>query len=112
MKYLSNKYNWKPTRISIDYSKSERNAILELFPDIEILPCFFHFMENIVKHLKELRSKNKTIKKLAKDFLSNIKLLCFIPLNKFDSLYELIKTKYRTKFPNFFKYFDKNYITS
>ena len=110
LKYLSNKYNWKPLRISIDYSKSERNAIIQLFPDIEILPCFFHFMENIVKHLKDIRSRNKTIKKLAKDCLSNIKLLSFIPLNKFDSLYELILKKYRSKFPNFFKYFERNYI--
>lgn len=85
-------------RISIDYSRAEKNAILQLFPDIEILPCFFHFMKNVVKHLKEIRSKNKTIKKLAKDFLSNIKLLCFIPLNKFDGLYEWKKTKYRTIF--------------
>ena len=40
----------------------------------------------------------------------NIKLLCFIPLNKFDNFYELIKRKYRCKFSTFFKYFDKYYI--
>jgi len=67
LKYLVNKCNWKFSRILIDYSKSERNTIKELYPDIEILPYFFRFIENIVKHLKELLSKNKTIKKLAKD---------------------------------------------
>lgn len=42
--------------------------------------------------------------------LSNIKLLCFIPLNKIDGFFKLIKDKYRTKFPKFFKYFERNYI--
>ena len=37
-------------------------------------------------------------------------MLSFVPLNKFDYLYELIKGKYRSKFSKFFKYFDKNYI--
>ena len=52
----------------------------------------------------------KLFKNLAKDCLSNIKLLCFIPLNNFKTFYKLILDKYRCKFPSFFKYFDKNYI--
>ena len=110
LEYLKVKYNWLPERISIDYSRAERNALMYLFPNIEIIPCFFHFMENIIKHFNEIRSNNKTIKNLAKDCLSNIKLLCFIPLNNFKTFYKLILDKYRCKFPSFFKYFDKNYI--
>ena len=67
-------------------------------------------MVNCCKKLKELKSKTNTIKQAAKDCLINIKLLSFIPLNKFDYFYDLIKTKYKNIFSGFFKYFDKNYI--
>ena len=53
---------------------------------------------------------DQIIKNLAKDCLSNIKLLCFIPFNNFDGFYKLILDKFRCKFPAFFKYFNKNYI--
>ena len=108
--YLKNKYNWIPTTITIDYSKAEKNALQYVFPNIKFIPCFYHFMVNIIKHLPELKSKNKTIKTLAKDCLANIKLLSFIPLNYFDSFYKLIYNKYQVKFPKFFIYFKKNYI--
>ena len=67
-------------------------------------------MVNIIKHLPEIRSKTKTLKNLAKDLLANIKILCFIPMNKFDNFYKIIVKKFRVKFPKFFKYFNKNYI--
>ena len=110
LNFLKNKFNFAPDKITIDYSKAEKNAILYLFPNIQIVPCFYHFMVNCCKKLKELKSKTNTIKQAAKDCLENIKLLCFIPLNKFDNFYELIKRKYRCKFSTFFKYFDKYYI--
>ena len=110
LEYLKNKYNWIPTTITFDYSKAEKNALQYVFPNIKFIPCFYHFMVNIIKHLPELKSKNKTIKTLAKDCLANIKLLSFIPLNYFDSFYKLIYNKYQVKFPKFFIYFKKNYI--
>ena len=99
-----------PERITIDYSRDERNALIYSFPNVEIIPCFFHFMKNITKHLKEIRSNNKTLKNLDNYCLSNIKLLWFIPFNNFDGFYKLILDKFRCKFPAFFKYFNKNYI--
>ena len=110
LEFLKNKYNWQPNTISIDYSKAEKNALIYVFPNLKFIPCFYHFMVNIIKHLPEIRSKTKTLKNLAKDVLANIKILCFIPLNKLDSFYKLIVNKYRVKFPKFFKYFNKNYI--
>ena len=67
-------------------------------------------MVNIAKYLPELKSKNKSLKSVAKDCLANIKLLSFILLSKFNYFYKLIVYKYRVKLPKFFKYFDKNYI--
>ena len=46
-----------------------------------------------MKHLKEIKSKNITIKKVAKDCIANIKLLSFIPINDFDNFYRIILKK-------------------
>ena len=67
-------------------------------------------MVNCCKKLKELKSKTNTIKQAIKECLTNIKLLSFIPLNKFYYFYDLIKAKYKNIFSGFCKYFDKNYI--
>ena len=101
LNFLKIKYSWTPNKITIDYSKAEKNAITYVFPNVEIIPCFYHFMVNINKHLKELKSKNKVLKNFAKDCLANIKLLSFIPITKFEKFYKLIKNKYRAKFSKF-----------
>ena len=108
--YFKNKYNFQPNKITSDYCPALISSIKITFPNTKIVPCFFHFLQNNIKKLPELRSKNNTLKKYANDLLANIRLLCFIPLNNFKEFYKLILDKYRCKFPVFFKYFEKNYI--
>ena len=110
--FLKNKFNFYPPKITIDYSMSLLKANKYCFPDAKIVPCFFHFMQNQIKKLPELRNKNKVIKNYAKDLLGNVRLICFINLNNIESFYDSMKTKYRSKFPNYFKYFDKYYINN
>jgi len=62
--------------------------------------------------LPELKNRNKNIKNTSKNLLSNIKLLCFIPLSIVEDFYEKINQKYGKKYKNFFKYFQKQYITN
>ena len=78
--YLKNKYQWNPQHISIDFSKAELKSIKLIFKNITIVPCFFHFISNIIKHLKQLKSKNIKERNIAKDLLANIKLLVFLPI--------------------------------
>ena len=61
-------------------------------------------MQNNIKKLPEIRSKNKTIKEYATDCLDNIRLLCFVEHEKINNFYKDIKDKYRTKFPKYFKH--------
>ena len=65
LNYLKLKFNWKPTKITIDYSKAEKNAIYHAFPKIIIDNYFFHYIVNILKYFRELKSKNKNIKIFA-----------------------------------------------
>ena len=108
--YLKNKYEFYPPKIPTDYSIPLLKSIKFCYPEAKIVPCFFHFMQNQIKKIPEIRNKNKVLKNFAKDLLANIRLICFININKIESFYESMKNKYRTKFPNYFKYFDKNYF--
>ena len=110
LEYLNKRYKFEPKNITTDYSLAEIKAIKSLFPNINIIPCFFHFLQNICKKLPSLRSNNKKIKQLSRNLLANIKLLSFIPESKIKSFYSLIKKKYLANHNSFFKYFDKYYF--
>ena len=49
---------------------------------------------------------------ITPDLFANIKLLCFVDITNIKNFYNEIKYKYRVKFPKFFKYFDKFYLSS
>ena len=40
---------------------------------------FFHDIQRLIKHLKEIKSKTNSIKEEAKNFLANLKLIVFLP---------------------------------
>ena len=65
-KFLKIKYNFYPIRIIIDYSMALLNALKVSFPEVKIVTCFFHFMQNQIKKLPEIRNKNKVLKNYAK----------------------------------------------
>ena len=69
-------------------------------------------MQNKVKRLPDLKFKTKEKIEKAKNLISNIKLLSFIPYDKIDSYYKLIKNKYNKSYPDFFIYFEKYYLSS
>lgn len=39
LEYLKNKYQFNPSRVTIDFSKAEFNSFKNVFPDITIIPC-------------------------------------------------------------------------
>ena len=71
--FLKHKYNFSPINITIDFSKAEYIAYKKVFPNIRIIPCFYHYCQNITRKLPELRDDNKVIKKLAKELFTNLK---------------------------------------
>ena len=83
-------------------------SILKVFENIVIITFYFHLMNNCNKKLPELKNNNN--QKLALDIIANIKLLCFININNLLHFFQKIKSKQNRKFPNFIKYFEKNYI--
>ena len=80
-KYLKDIYKFKPVNIHIDYCFALRNALLKygLFDTkTVIIHCFFHFVQSIVKKMKEFKIINKQMTRYNFELLKNIEMLCFL----------------------------------
>ena len=73
--YLNNMYQFNPKVAHIDYSSSLRKALLSdnLFNKKSIvIPCFFHFVQSIVKKMRSLKIIKGKINKYAFEINKNI----------------------------------------
>lgn len=61
--YLEIKYNFNPKCINIDCSQAEIISIKKKFPHAKIVLCYYHIVKRIIKHLPQLKCKNKDTKK-------------------------------------------------
>ena len=86
--YLYKKYNFVPDLITMDFCRGPYSAIKNFFPNSRIYPCLFHFMQRVILHLPELKSKDIILKIEERDLLSNIRLICFINNETLDIFYE------------------------
>ena len=77
--YLKDKYQFTPKYITSDFNSGFIKAISYVYPDCIFIPCYFHFINNCVKRLSQLK-KNGEIQEKAKNLLANIKILCFIKI--------------------------------
>ena len=57
------------------------------------------------KALPETKSEDDDVKNRAINLISNIKLLCFIKLEKVKTFFKTIKDEYGSEFKTFIKYF-------
>ena len=52
---------WQPSYVMQDAQQSSYNAIKRLFPDIEVLMCYYHVTENIRKKCKPYISNREDV---------------------------------------------------
>ena len=109
-KYLKKNFNFNPDLITVDFGKAGYIAIKNIFPNIRIFPCYFHLIRRMVIHLKNLKSKNKVLKRNSKNLLFNMKILLFIDNDKIEYFFDLIKNKYYGGYKRFIDYFEKTYM--
>jgi len=108
-KYLKTNYNFVPISINVDYSKAEIISIKKIFPNTKIILCYYHIIIHVIKHIPELRCKDKLKKKKAMDLLANIKILLYLNKNKVKYFFDMIIKHYEKEFSSFIKYFYMNY---
>jgi hypothetical protein len=73
--------NFAPAEITLDVELVSINAVLNVWPNVTIWLCWFHYTQNLWKNIQH--------KKLAKDYVrdtlvrrlfKNLKYLPFVPL--------------------------------
>ena len=72
-KFLKINFNLKHSLFTVDFGKAGCLALNSIFPETSIFPCYFHFIRRMIIHIKNLHSKNKVIKRNAKNLLFNMK---------------------------------------
>uniref|UniRef100_A0A183CF16 MULE domain-containing protein n=1 Tax=Globodera pallida TaxID=36090 RepID=A0A183CF16_GLOPA len=73
--------NFAPTCFSIDFDRAISNAITSTYPECHIRYCFFHFVRNLQKKVKELNLWQRYTTEPA--FAENVRMLtsvAFVPL--------------------------------
>ena len=110
--FLKYNFGFNPNLFTVDFGKAGYIAIKNVFPNTRIYPCYFHLIRRLIIHIKYLRSKNRVLKRAAKNLLFNMKILLFIDSEEIEDFYGKIKNKYRSSFKKFFNYFDKVYMKS
>ena len=106
-------YIWNPEYVLSDGAESIHNAVIQVFPQITHILCFFHLKKAVKKHINTIKDSN--IKKHLKDneglILYGIDLLHKVKSRKaFEDLWALIRTNWDNellKKTGFSDYFDK-----
>ena len=86
--------------MTVDCQKANLISLYNYFPNSIIIICYFHIIRRFVIHLGALRSKNLSYKENAKNVLSYMKFLLFLPLSYTQEYFELIRSKYISEFQN------------
>ena len=99
--------NFEKITFTLDFEKAARKALNEIFPESNIIGCYFHFIKALWLKAKKLGLISK---KLIKDTIILIfayKIYCFIPKNYLDDIE--LKFKEKKEYEHFIKYFKKNW---
>ena len=72
-------YNFIPKYLIIDFSKSEENAIKQIYEnETKIIFCFFHFVQCLWRRINKIDLRKKEYIKVSKSLIFIIKLFAFI----------------------------------
>lgn len=75
--YLETKYNFNPKCINIDCSQAEIIEIKKKFPHAKIVLCYYYIVKRIIKHLPQIKCKNKDTKKSKRFYFLILKFFYF-----------------------------------
>ena len=77
--YLKNKYKSEPKIMTVDFGRGCYTALKDKFENINIILCYYHFLNRLKLHIKSSYIGNKKdFKKIYKYFSCNVKLLSFL----------------------------------
>ena len=94
---LKNSYFFNPIILTSDFCKAHLKSVRKIFPEVKLLPCFFHFCQAIYKNLKKWNYFKKENINEGLELLFNIKKLCFINPSNIKKAFKKIKKNYTSE---------------
>ena len=93
---LKSLYSFSPIVVNTDFDNSQIKALKKCDAFIKppyIVPCLFHYSQNITKKLKQYKIIKKKMNKRGIEILHNLQILCFIDINKIKDHFKFLKEK-------------------
>ena len=106
--------NFDKISFMLDFEKSARNALINIFPKSDIKGCFFHFLKALWKKARKYGLCKKKLIKETILLIFALKIYIFIPKGEKENYFTKIEELYSTKdnYHPLLKYFRKNWINS
>jgi len=87
-KNLKNIFGFNPRLFNMDFNKAECIALKEIFPNVYIIKCFFHYIQCLYKYIKKSCLNIKEYKTDISELLLNLKMLSFIEPDNISYIYK------------------------
>ena len=100
---LKNSYKFYPKFFTTDFSHSLTKALKDNFPDCNLIKCYFHWTQAIMKNIKKLGLFEKDKINKTRELLFNVKLMAFIEPKLLEKFYKLITKKFGDEYEKFFQ---------
>jgi len=110
-----NGFSLNPTLAMCDFEQALRGGIQNVFPQVKLGGCYFHFVKALYEKVKKLGLTSKLYKNKAKILISYLQIISHCPKENRKKFFQEINTifaKENTKFSQFLNYFKKNWLLS
>lgn len=110
------KFSFDGMSFTTDYEKAMRNAIRNLYPEIKLVACWFHFAQAVKKNSSQINGFVRFLRgnKLAEDLYYKFQCIPLLPANYISSTYETLKREAyaidKSAFQQFISYYEKQWI--
>lgn len=107
--------DFAPKNIMSDFERAIINAALSVFPDIDVLLCFFHLKQSAYRHVQSLglqRAYNDLDDSSVRDFCHMMAALAFVPVRHVKTASRALKNAAPNVpgIPEFISYFSETYV--
>jgi hypothetical protein len=102
---LKNTYKFYPKIFTTDFSNSLTKILNDNFSDYNLIKCYFHWTQAIMKYIKKLGLYEKDEINKTRELIFNIKLMAFLEPKLLQKFYKLITDEFGYDYEKFFQYY-------
>ncbi|CAI2384620.1 unnamed protein product [Moneuplotes crassus] len=113
LNWFNSEIGLQPRFITTDFELSLITASKEVYPNADIVPCFFHFTKALWMNAAKHGLKKRNVLSQTKQLMFSLKALAFRPPEKVYRRFELIRDNYSQKsnsFKSFLEYFEHTWM--